>query len=179
MKPGVKLTILLVSAVVLWGTIFFVGCCINNPKKRAKMIAEKALLASVECPESVTVKAISDPDSVFGRQYVTDDERMTIAMAMVNINQKVMADTDGLSNFDFNNPETTELMERQMSALSVLRSLIDFREPSKGKAPFTGWKVKIEYESVSINDKPCHGEYWFILNKDADCVINSFEIPLL
>ncbi len=179
MKPGVKLTILLVSAVVLWGTIFFVGCSSNNPKKRAKAIAEKALLASVDCPESVTVRAISDPDSVFGRQYVTDDERMAIAMAMVNINQKVMADTDGLSNFDFNNAETTELMERQMSALSVLRSLIDFREPSENEAPFNGWKVKIEYESVSLNGKPCHGEYWFILNKDADCVINSFEIPLL
>lgn len=179
MKPGVKLTILLVSAAVLWGTIFFVGCSSNNLKKRAKAIAEKALLASVDCPESVTIKAISDPDSVFGRQYVTDDERMAIAMAMVNINQKVMADTDGLSNFDFNNAETTELMERQMSALSVLRSLIDFREPSKGKDPFSGWKVKIEYESVSTNGKPCHGEYWFILNKDADCVINSFEIPLL
>lgn len=179
MKPGIKLTILLVSAAVLWGTIFFVGCSSNNPKKRAKAIAEKALLASVDSPESVTVKAISDPDSVFGRQYVTDDERMAIAMAMVNINKKVMADTDGLSNFDFNNAETTELMERQMSALSVLRSLIDFREPSKGKDHFSGWKVKIEHESVSTNGKPCHGEYWFILNKDADCVINSFEIPLL
>lgn len=179
MKPGVKLAILLVSAVVLWGTFFFVCCSSNNPKKRAKAIAEKALLASVDCPESVIVKAISDPDSVFGRQYVTNDERMAIAMAMVNINQKVMADTDGLSNFDFNNPETTELMERQMSALSVLRSLVDFGDPSKTKAPFNGWKVKIEYESVSTNGKPCHGEYWFILNKDADCVINYFEIPLL
>ena len=179
MKPGIKLTILLLSAAVLWGTIFFVGCNYNNPKKRARTIAEKALLASVDCPESVTVKAVSEPDSVFGRDYVTDDERMAIAMAMVNINKKVMTDTDGLSNFDFNNPETTELMERQMSALSVLRSLIDFRDHSKAKAPFNGWKVKIEYVSVSSNGKPCHGEYWFILNKDADCVINSFEIPLL
>ena len=179
MKPGIKLTILLLSAAVLWGTIFFVGCNYNNPKKRARTIAEKALLASVDCPESVTVKAVSEPDSVFGRDYVTDDERMAIAMAMVNINKKVMTDTDGLSNFDFNNPETTELMERQMSALSVLRSLIDFRDHSKAKAPFNGWKVKIEYVSVSSNGKPCHGEYWFFLNKVADCVINSFEIPLL
>lgn len=179
MKPGVKLTILIASAVVLWGTIFFVGCSSSNPKKRAKTIAEKALLASVDCPESVTIKAVSEPDSVFGREYVTDEERIAIAMAMVNINQKVMTDTDGLSDFDFNNPETTELMERQMSALSVLRSLIDFRDPTKSKPPFNGWKVKIEYEAVSSNGKPCHGEYWFILNKDADCVVNSFEIPLL
>ena len=179
MKPGIKLTILLVSAAVLWGTIFFVGCNYNNPKKRARTIAEKALLASVDCPESVTVKAVSEPDSVFGREYVTDDERMAIAMAMVNINKKVMTDTDGLSNFEFNNPETTELMERQMSAMSVLRSLAAPHKPDEPKSPFNGWKVKIEYEALSAKGNPYHSEYWFILNKDADCVINSFEIPLL
>lgn len=64
MKLGMKLTILLASAVVLWGTIFFVGCSSNNPKKRAKAIAEKALLASVDNPENVSIKAISEPDSV-------------------------------------------------------------------------------------------------------------------
>ena len=27
--------------------------------------------------------------------------------------------------------------------------------------------------------KPYRSEYWFILDKDATCVVNSFEIPLL
>ena len=104
---------------------------------------------------------------------------MAIAVAMVNINKKVMADTQELSNLDLSNQETTELMERQMSAMSVLRSLAAPHKPGETKPPFNGWKVKIEYEALSANGNPYHSEYWFILNKDADCVINSFEIPLL
>ena len=42
-----------------------------------------------------------------------------------------------------------------------------------------GWKVKIEYEAQSESGKPYRSEYWFILDKDATCVVNSFEIPLL
>lgn len=107
---------------------------------------------------------------------------MAIAMAMMNINHRIMENTDDFTNFNFDDPQVTALMERQMSSLSVLRSLVDFRDPSraeKTKDKFNGWKVKVEYESTTPNGKPCHGEYWFILNKDADCVINSFEIPLL
>ena len=179
MKPELKMTILLVCGAFIWGTIFFVGCSANNPKKRAKALAEKALFESVANPESVTVKAVSEPDTVFGREYVTDEEQMAIAVAMVNINKKVMADTQDLSNLDLSNQVTTELMERQMSAMSVLRSLAAPHKPGEPKPPFNGWKVKIEYEALSANGNPYHSEYWFILNKDADYVINSFEIPLL
>lgn len=90
-----------------------------------------------------------------------------------------MADTQELSNLDLSNQETTELMDRQMSAMSVLRSLAAPHKPGEPKPPFNGWKVKIEYEALSAYGNPYHSEYWFILNKDADCVINSFEIPLL
>lgn len=179
MKPGIKLSILLVCGLLVWGTIFFVGCNANNPQKRAKALAEKALFESVENPESVTVKAISEPDSVFGREYVTDEERIAIAVAMVNINKKVMSDTQDLSKIDLSNKETTELMELQMSAMSVLRSLLASHKPNDTKPPFNGWKVKVEYEALSNTGKSYHSEYWFILNKDADCVLNSFEIPLL
>lgn len=180
MKPGMKLTILLISGVIIWGSIFFAIGCSNNPKERAKSVAEKSLLACVDCPETVKIKAVSKPDSVFGRDYVTQDEQMNIAMAMLKINQKVMAETDNMENIDFENKEMTELMERQMSAVSILRSLVRFDDPAnKEKKPFNGWKVKIEYEAQSESGKPYRSEYWFILDKDATCVVNSFEIPLL
>ena len=180
MKPGVKLTILLISGVIIWGSIFFAIGCSNNPRERAKSVAEKSLLACVDCPETVKIKAVSKPDSVFGRDYVTQDEQMNIAMAMLKINQKVMAETDNMENIDFENKEMTELMERQMSAVSILRSLVKFDDPAnKEKKPFNGWKVKIEYEAQSESGKPYRSEYWFILDKDATCVVNSFEIPLL
>lgn len=176
-----KLTILLISGVIIWGSIFFAIGCSNNPKERARSVAEKSLLACVDCPETVKIKAVSKPDSVFGRDYVTQDEQMNIAMAMLKINQKVMDDTDGMENLDFENKEMTELMERQMSALSVLRSLVSFESPEQRQKPkpFNGWKVKIEYEAKTVNGSPYRSEYWFILDKDADCVVDSFEIPLL
>ena len=180
MKPGMKLTILLISGVIIWGSIFFAIGCSNNPKERARSVAEKSLLACVDCPETVKIKAVSKPDSVFGRDYVTQDEQMNIAMAMLKINQKVMAETDNMENIDFENKEMTELMERQMSAVSILRNLVRFDDPAnKEKKAFNGWKVKIEYEAQSESGKPYRSEYWFILDKDATCVVNSFEIPLL
>ncbi|MYM13224.1 hypothetical protein [Muribaculum intestinale] len=180
MKPGMKLTILLISGVIIWGSIFFAIGCSNNPKERARSVAEKSLLACVDCPETVRIKAVSKPDSVFGRDYVTQDEQMNIAMAMLKINQKVMAETDNMENINLENREMTELMERQMSALSVLRSLVRFDDlKKKEQKPFNGWKVKIEYEAQSESGKPYRSEYWFILDKDATCVVNSFEIPLL
>lgn len=180
MRPGTKLAILLISGVIVWSAIFCVIGCSNNPRSRAKSVAEKSLLVCVDRPETVKINAISKPDSVFGRDYVTQDEQMNIAMAMLKINQKVMAETDDMENIDFENKEMTELMERQMSALSALRSLVRFDDPAKQeKKPFNGWKVKIEYEAQSESGKPYRAEYWFILDKDATCVVNSFEIPLL
>lgn len=180
MKPGTKLALLLICGALSWSVIFFAIGCGNNPKLRAKSVAEKSLLACVDCPETVKIKAVSKPDSVFGRDYVTQDEQMNIAMAMLKISQKVMAETDDMGDIDFEDKETTELMERQMSALSALRSFVRFDNPAnQEKKPFNGWKVKIEYEALSESGKPYHSEYWFILDKDATCVVNSFEIPLL
>ena len=70
------------------------------------------------------------------------------------------------------------LMERQMEAMSVLRSMTPQANDNVTKS-FTGWKVKIEYEGKDSGGKPYHSEYWFILDKEAQCVIKSFEIPLM
>ncbi len=180
MKPGMKLAILLIGGLLVWGSIFFFACQREDPKARAKEVAEKSLYACVDCPESVSIKAVSKADSVFGRDYITTDESMNIAMAMLKINEKVMDVTDNMENFDLEDRSTSALMERQMSALSALRSLVSFKSPNdKMPKPFTGWKVKIEYEAKDEAGSPYHSEYWFILDKEATCVVNSFEIPLL
>lgn len=175
-----KLAILLIGALLTWGGIFFVACGSSNPKAKAKAVAEKSLMACVDCPETVEIKAVSDVDSVFGREYVTIDESMAITASMLKITSRVMEQTDDMENIDFNDAELAGLMERQMSAVSAMRGLTGLYddEPDKPK-PFTGWKVKIEYEAKSTDGKPYRSEYWFILDKDADCVIKSFEIPLL
>ncbi len=180
MKPGMKLAILLISGIALWSGIFFFACSSNNPKDRARAVAEKSLMACVDCPETVEIKAFSKADSVYGREYITLDERVAIAASMMRISSCVMERTDNMENLDFNDAELAGLMERQMSAMAALRSLsgIHPEEPDKPKE-FTGWKVKVEYEAKTIDGKPYHSEYWFILDKNADCVIKSFEIPLI
>lgn len=180
MRPGMKLAILLIGGLMTWGGIFFFACNSNKPKTRAKAVAEKSLMACVDCPETVQIKAVSDVDSVFGREYVTLDESMAITASMLKITSRVMEQTDDMENIDFNDAELAGLMERQMSAVSAVRGLARlYDDDSDNPKKFTGWKVKIGYEAKTIDGKPYSSEYWFILDKDADCVIKSFEIPLL
>ncbi|MBD5357735.1 MAG: hypothetical protein HDR88_12140 [Bacteroides sp.] len=180
MKPGMKLAILLISCIAIWSGIFFFACSSSNPKQRARAVAEKSLMACVDCPETVEIKAFSDADSVFGREYITLDERVAIATSMMKISSRVMERTDNMDNIDFDDTELAGLMERQMSAMAALRSLTGMipEESDKPKS-FTGWKVKVEYEAKTVDGKPYHSEYWFIIDRNADCVIKSFEIPLL
>ncbi len=179
MKPGMKLAILLGSAVVVWGLIAYVFFAGNSPAKKAPEVAKTALYASVDCPESVRIVAVSKPDSVFGRDYISDDEKMAIAMSMMKINEKVMSQTGDLSEIDLENSGLTSLVERQMSAMSAIRSFVWLGSDADKLRPFNGWKVKIEYEAKTANGSPYRSEYWFILDKEARCVVNSFEIPIL
>ena len=179
MKPGTKLAILLISCVAMWGGIGYAFHYFGQPSKRAQSVAEKALMASVDNPESVKVIAVSKPDSVFGRNYINNDEKMAIAMSMMKVNEQVMSRTDGLQNLDFEDNAVSELVGRQMSAMAALRSMVGFEAPDDPRKPFSGWKVKIEYEALSESGSPYRSEYWFILDRDAQCVVNSFEIPLL
>ncbi len=178
MRPGTRLAIILASIILFWSVVGYLVFRGDNPKKRAVEVAELALKASVDNPKSVKIIGISQPDSVFGREYITMDEKMSISMAMMKINEKVMNLTDELENFNPDDKEISVLMERQMEAMSVLRSLTPQVNDGVTKS-FTGWKVKIEYEGIDSGGKSYHSEYWFILDKKAQCVIKSFEIPLM
>lgn len=52
-----KLTILLVTAVCFWSGLFYFASCSDHPEKRAVEIAERALKATVDNPESIQIKA--------------------------------------------------------------------------------------------------------------------------
>ena len=180
MKQGKKLLILPAVAVLLgMGT----GCSGNSGNK-AQDMAKKALMASVDNPESVKIVGISKSDSVFGREYVTMKEKMALSVAMMKISRRFMEDTD------FDNPDSechgmSKQMKRQMDAMTALRSLMVTGElkpmgdeSRQERKPFSGWKVKIEYEATDSDGQPYRSEYWFIMDKEAQCVIRSFEIPL-
>ena len=180
MKQGKKFLILPAMAVLLgMGT----GCS-DNSETEAPNMAKKALMASVDNPESVKIVGISKPDSVFGREYVTMKEKMALSVAIMKISRRFMENTE-LDNPNAECHGMSGQMKRQMDAMTALRSLMVSGElkPASDEArqerkPFSGWKVKIEYEATDSDGQPYRSEYWFIMDKEAQCVIRSFEIPL-
>ena len=180
MRPEIKLTVFLVAAVLTWGTIFSLAGCSNSPKRKARTVAERALYAIVENPNSVKILAVSKPDSVFGREYITMEEQMSIAKAMMKVNQEVMRATDGFDNINPADKTVFSLMERQMNAMSAMRSIVRMRTDKESKKqPFTGWKVKIDYQAQTAEGIPYRAECWLFLDKEATCVVKSFEIPII
>ena len=59
---------------------------------------------------------------------------------MMKVNEQVMSRTDGLQNLDFEDNAVSELVGRQMSAMSALRSMVGFETPDAPRKPFSGWK---------------------------------------
>ena len=76
MRPGTKLAVLLASGALVWGLIAMAVCWREKPQKRAVRVAQTALYASVDNPESVKVAAVSEADSVFGRCYIFSSSSM-------------------------------------------------------------------------------------------------------
>ncbi len=186
MKSGMKLTILLVTAVCFWGGLLYFASCSGRPEKRAVEVAERALKATVDNPESIQIKGISKADSVFGKEYVNPHEKAALSMHLMQYGYKLMEETDYFQNLDKDDTAMSDQVTRQLDAMTTLRALIAYGEleganpqKAKEKKPFNGWKVKIDFEAKTLKGKPFHSEYWFILDKEAEIVVKSFEIPLL
>ena len=178
MRPGALIKAILIATVLFWGGIAcccLVGCS-DNPQKRAVEVAKTALAASVDNPESVKIKGIS-------REYVTMNEQMALSMTLMKLGQEVMKE-DCMESIDPENWELPERMKQRMEAMTALRELVSIGMLESGKSDtgkaklFNGWKVKIEFEAKATEGTPYRSEYWFILDKEANCVVRSFEIPL-
>lgn len=180
MKEGRLLSIMGLCGVMIWSLIFVMISCSKNQSENAKNLAQKALLATVDNPESIEIIAISQPDSIFGREYITQEEKMNLGMALIKVNQKVMQATNNLQDFDSPDADVSSLMQRQMAAASALRTLTPsgLKMP-KGSQEFSGWKIKVEYKGISSNGISYHSEFWCFMDEDAQCVLNSFEIPII
>ncbi len=105
---------------------------------------------------------------------------MEIAKAMMKVNQEVMRATNGFDNINPTDKTVSSLMERQMNAMSAMRSVVRMRSDEQKKKPrFSGWKVKIDYQAQTTNGVPYRSLYWMFLDRDASCVVKSFEIPII
>lgn len=186
MRPGMKLSMMLLTAVLFWSGMFYFASCASSPEKRAVEMAEKALKATVDNPESIKILGVSKADSVFGKEYVNQHEKAAFSMHLMQYGHKLMEETDYFQNLDKDDTAMSDQVTRQLDAMTTLRALIAYGEleganpqKAKEKKPFNGWKVKIDFEAKTLKGKPYHSEYWFILDKEAEIVVKSFEIPLL
>lgn len=150
----------------------------NNPQRAAEKSAIEALKAKLDDTSSFKVIATSKPDSVFGRDYISDQEKMSINSAMMKVNDRVMGLTNNLENFDMENSEASALMEKQMNTAASIRSLMHASIVQNKVRKFSGWKVKVEYETTDKGNK-IHSEYWAILDPSGKHVLFSFEIPIV
>ena len=168
------LVVLIIIATVLTIKLY------KSPREKAILLSNKALMATVDNPSTVQITNISRVDSVFGREYITPQERLMFSINMMKLHKKMMKETNGLEDLLTKNRQATEMMHRQMSAMATLRSLMPMEEPHAG-APksFNGWKVKITYQAKSPLGKSYRSQHWFILDKDAKFVIKSFEVPMV
>ena len=98
MKQGTLIIVILVSAVLFWGGVAVFIACSNNPKDKAVAVAEKALMASVDNPQSVKIIGISKADSVFGKEYVK--EKNSTGVHDVDLT-KLVIDVRGLNRFGY------------------------------------------------------------------------------
>lgn len=172
------LTLALICSLTA-GVLFLVLYKLNNSKRVASESAKIALMATVDNPESVAIRAISEPDSVYGRDLISPDELNVIGSMMMKVGDSISRRTDNLEDLDYSDPHLSDLMNRQMAAMSVVRSYINFPDGKKdGKDDFSGWKVKIDYDAKNKDGIGYRAEYWAILDKSGNHVVKSFELPI-
>lgn len=169
------ITLASIAAIILGiFTVLSLGCArLNNPGNDAGSVAQEALMLAVDRPETVEIVAISAPDSIFGKQLVSDEEKLVLSKNLMAVT-KYIFDHSGNEN-DMDNTKILDLAERQIKVASFLRAPMVMNR----NADHTGWKIKIEYKAVSRNGNPYHSEYWFFLDKESKFIFDSFEIPLL
>ncbi len=86
-----KLIILLVTAVCFWSGLFYFASCSDHPEKRAVEIAERALKATVDNPESIQIKGISKADSVFGKSIIRSPSKSRASARQIRYSARNMS----------------------------------------------------------------------------------------
>lgn len=159
--------------IFLFGILVLSGCA--NKYKKMQDNAKDNLVASLDYPQQLKITAISKPDSAFGVTYFTDKEIQGMMRVMGVVTRQLMEKTRNIDDFDNMDAYTSQLLRRQMNAISELRSMM-LNKAKKGA--WSGWKVKIDYSCKDKNAIPYNAERWVFLDKDGESVVKTFEIPL-
>lgn len=160
--------------LVLFVGLLTISC--SNVEQKAVELATENLKLSVENSEQLKVLGVSKVDSAFGVNYFTPNEIRSIFEVTKNVTEKIMRQTGNLMQLENADVATMALIERQMKASTEVRSLLSKADSKKGD--FSGYKLKIDYQSQDMNGTVYKAERWFFIDKDGNQVLKTFELPL-
>lgn len=164
------------SKLLLSISVGFIGLanvsCDRKPNTNTLFnVAKEAMLLTCDNPNSLNILGYSKVDSVFGKCFLTENELMVIS-------QKVMDFTDKLySSDDIKNLSEAQL-SRMMSLSSIAEPFMNNELDTETKGPFSGWKIKLEYEQPDGDGDVYHGERYFIFDKSANHILHSIDVPI-
>ena len=155
--------------------IVTVMSCESNQSKMTDL-AKEDILSSLPYPDSTAIIDAAPCDSAFGLYYFTEDELIDILTEMEKVSNVIMEASTSLMEMDESNNPLINLTERHMEAATALRYVM---MNSQEKGEFTGWKMKVVYESVDKDHHHYRCARWLFFNKEGNRVIKAFDIPLI
>lgn len=158
--------------IFLAGVTLMTSC---TSKGSLHNLAMESLRESLYYPDQMKVIAISDPDSAFGINYFTMQEIQGMLRTMKVVTDSIMVRTDNMTKFNPDDYYVISLADRQMKATSDIRDML-FKSERKGK--WSGWKVKIDYQSIDHNGLKYRSERWTFIDKKGNNVLRTFDLPL-
>ena len=158
--------------IALLAVLMMASC---NSKERIISLAESDVMEHTDCQGKPEILGISEPDSAFGTGYLSQKEKESLMSVMQKVTETIMKRTKGMTEFNPDDKYVIDLAERQMKAMSELRSTI---YDSDKKGEWSGWKVRVDYQAKGKNDVEYKAERWLFIDKDGKEVMRSFDIPL-
>lgn len=154
-------------------TVLLMASC--DRKGRIVSLAESDVMEHTQCQGKPEILGMSEPDSAFGKGYLSQKEKESMMAVMQKVTETIMKRTNNMTEFNPEDKYVIDLAERQMKAMSEIRSII---YDSDKKLEWSGWKVRVDYKGKNSNGREYKAERWLFIDKDGKSVIKSFEIPL-
>lgn len=156
-------------------TVLLTMTACSDKKQQMTKLSEMSLCQSVGDGSDVKILGVSEPDSAFGTNYLSPEEKKAVITTMKKVTDQIMSRTKNMTAFDPNDVYVMGLAERQMRANSDLRQML-FDCDKKGE--WSGWKVKIDYEARDGRGQNYRAERWFFLDKEGSVIFRTMDFPL-
>ncbi|KWW38356.1 MAG: hypothetical protein F083_2269 [bacterium F083] len=158
--------------IALLAVLMMASC---DSKERITSLSESDVMEHTDCQGKPEILGISEPDSAFGTGYLSQKEKESLMSVMQKVTETIMKRTNNMTEFNPDDKYVIDLAERQMKAMSELRSTI---YDSDKKGEWSGWKVRVDYQAKGKNDVEYKAERWLFIDKNGKEVMRSFDIPL-